>query len=110
MVWIRKNRTKYNNTKSQYNGQFYHSQKEALKARELDLLIKAGKIKSWKSQVRIPLDVNGVHICRYVCDFLITHNDNSLEYLEVKGFWTATAKLKVKLFKALYPELKYTIE
>ena len=94
--------SKYHNTTNVYNDQVYHSIKEANYAGELDLRIKAHDIKSWVRQVRIPLDVGGYHICNYIIDFVVTHNDGTLEYVEVKGFETDVWRLKWKLFEALY--------
>lgn len=100
---------KYHNIKTEYNGVKYDSRREADFAMELDWRVKAKDIKGWERQIRIPLIVNGKKICVYVMDFVITNNDNSLEYVEVKGFKTAVWKLKYKLFEALYPELKKLI-
>ncbi len=89
------------------------SKKEAGAARDLDLMIKAKEIKSWERQVRIPLDVNGYHICNYIIDFVVEHNDGTKEYLEIKGFETEVWRLKWKLFEALYgkkPNIKLTVQ
>ena len=89
---------------------YYHVKKagkndskfEAGKARDLELLKKAGEIKDFKEQVRIPLEVNGFHICNYFIDFVIEHNSGEIEYCETKGYATDIWKLKWKLFEALY--------
>lgn len=85
---------------------------EAGKAQELKLFKKAGEIKDFNEQVKIPLVVNGYHICNYYMDFVIQHNDGTTEYLETKGYATDVWKLKWKIFEALYdkPENKLTIE
>ncbi len=86
---------------------------EAGKAQELELLKRAGEIADFKEQVKIPLVVNGLVVCDYWIDFVITHNDNSIEYCETKGFATDVWKLKWKLFEALYsgdPNVKLTVE
>ena len=85
------------------------SKKEAQYAYELDLRVKAKDIKSWERQVKIDICVNGIHICNYYMDFVITHNDGSEEYVEVKGFATDVWILKAKLFRATYPDRKYTV-
>lgn len=106
-------RRKYGNIKKEYNGIVYHSQKEADYAFELDLRIKAKDIKSWDRQVRIDLKVNGYHICNYYIDFVIHHNDKSLEYVEVKGFVTDLWRMKWKMTEAIFskdhPEIKLSI-
>lgn len=75
---------------------------EASVAQNLELLKKAGEIVDFQEQVKIPLEVNGFHICNYFIDFVIQHNDGEVEYREAKGFATDVWKLKWKLFEALY--------
>jgi hypothetical protein len=57
--------------------------------------------------------VNGVKICDYEIDFVVRYADGRMELVEVKGFWTDTAKLKVRLFRATFlldhPEIIYTV-
>lgn len=103
---------KFGAKSSSYNGILYHSKKEAGYAAELDLRLKAGDIKAVQRQVKIDLVVNGYHITNYYIDFVITHNDDLNEYIEVKGFETPEWKLKWKLFEALFgnqPNTKLTI-
>lgn len=100
----------YYNTKKQGKND---SKFEAGKAEELKLLKRAGEIKDFREQVKIPLIVNNLIVCDYFIDFEIEHNDGTLEYLETKGYATDTWKLKWKLFEALYsdkPEVKLTVE
>lgn len=80
----------------------YDSKFEAGAAQELELRKKAKDIKNFKEQVTIPLEVNGYHIANYKIDFVIEHNDGTIEYLETKGFATDVWKLKWKLFEACY--------
>lgn len=96
-MYIQKNRY-YTTKKSGKND----SKFEAGKANELALLKKTKKIIDYKEQVKIPLVVNGFHICNYYIDFVIEHLDGTLEYLETKGYATDVWKLKWKLFEALY--------
>ena len=93
MYWQTK-QSKYGNVAKEYNGITFHSKKEAAYAQELDLRIKAKDIKSWERQIKISLDVNGYHIANYYIDFVITHNDKTKEYVEVKGFETDVWKMK----------------
>ncbi len=97
--------SKYGAERQLYNGCTYHSKKEAGYAAELDLRKKAGDIKDWSRQVKISLDVNGHHITNYFVDFMIEHNDTSIEYVEVKGFSTDVWRLKWALFEALFSSL-----
>jgi hypothetical protein len=96
---------KYGNKTQVYNGKCYDSIKEANYAEDLDWRLKAKDIKAWDRQVKISLDVNGEHITNYFVDFKIIHNDNSIEYVEVKGFATALWQLKWLLFEALINEI-----
>lgn len=72
------------------------------------------KVDSWERQIPFRLEVNGVLICKYVVDFLVRYADGRRELVEVKGYWTDVAKLKVKLFRATFlrdhPEIIYTIQ
>ena len=109
MAW-RTSGNKYGAIKTEYNGVVYHSKKEAKYAQELDLRVRGHDIKSWEGQIKCPIVVNKIKICTYIVDFKILHNDDTEEYIEVKGKWTSTARLKVKLFRALYPDYKLSIE
>lgn len=100
------NQSKYKNQWTEYNGVNYQSKKEAAYAKELDLLQKAKQIKSWKRQIKMPIEINGQHICNYICDFEILNNDGTVTYADAKGMKSGVPyqmfKLKTKLVKALY--------
>lgn len=105
MYFQRKRWNKFSNKRTEYNGTYYDSIKEADYAQELDLRVKGKDLKEWKRQVPIELVINGQKICTYKIDFVeIDHNDNEV-YTEIKGFETPEWKLKWKIFDALYPEL-----
>lgn len=96
---------------AKHNG--YDSKFEGGKARELELLKKAGEIKDYETQKVLELIVNGYIVCTYKIDFIVYHNDGVTEYVETKGYATDTWKLKWKLFEALYselPDVKLTVE
>lgn len=101
--------SKYGAKKQEYRGVSYHSKKEAGYAHDLAMRLSAGDIKDWQRQVKISLDVDGYHIANYYIDFVVTHNDDRLEYIEVKGFETPEWRLKWKLFEALYGNKKDVI-
>lgn len=92
---------KYRAKSTEYNGKRYHSKMEAAYAAELDLRIKAKDIKAWKRQIRIPLIVSDIHVADYYIDFMVEHNDGTIEYIEVKGFETPEWRLKWKIFEAM---------
>ena len=68
-------------------------------------MLKQREIKAVDRQVKFPL-IGGVS---HYPDFLITHNDRSREVIESKGKATQTWIVKMKAFKAIYPEIKYTV-
>ncbi len=92
---------KYNAKSSTYKGITYHSKLEAEYAMILDDMLKKKEIKGWKRQIKIPLDVNGFHICNYYIDFVVEENDGTLNYTEVKGYQTEIWRLKWKLTEAI---------
>lgn len=99
-------KSKYGNKFTVYNGRKYHSQKEAERARELDMMLMQKLIKSWQPQVRIKVEINGQLITTYIADFEITENNGSVRYEDVKGYRKGLAyqmfKLKKKLVKAVH--------
>lgn len=112
-MWRARRGNKYHAETCVYKGIPYHSKKEAAYAAELDLRGRAGDIRSWSRQIRIPLDVNGRHIADYLVDFAVDHKDGSREYIEIKGFETEVWRLKWKLFEALYgdlPKVRLTVQ
>lgn len=108
MTWyaLARRRGKYNARAAKYNGQRYHSKREAEYAAELDLRVRAGELKSWRRQVKMPIVVNGSRICSYTIDFVETPPSGDEIYTEIKGFETPEWKLKWKLFEVVYPALK----
>jgi len=103
----------YNTKKITTNGTTYDSKFEAAKGMELEMLKKAKEIIGYDPHYRIPLVVNGYTICDYYVDFAVYHLDNTVEYIEMKGYPTEIFKLKWKLFCALYeddPNVKITLE
>lgn len=96
---------KYNNVKQNYNGSRYDSKKEATYAKELDLRIAAKDIKEYTRQFPLELRVNGKLICKWKIDFAVKNMDDSITFIEVKGFETYDYILKRKLFEALQQEM-----
>lgn len=72
---------------------------------QLDWRIKAGEIQGYERQVKIDLAVNGIHICAYYADFLVTGKHGEKEIHEYKGFMTSAFILKWRLLQALQNEL-----
>lgn len=106
---------KYHAKKTEYNGVLYDSKREATKAYELDLLVRAKEIKSWDRQEKISLrGRNGSLICHYLPDFSVIHLDGSKEIIEIKSkpTMTSTWRLKWKLLqdKLKFSKIKLTVE
>ena len=71
----------------------------------LKILVRAGKIKNLKKQIKYPLRVNGVHITDYIADFVYEDKSGKTVVVDTKS--KATAKLpefqmKKKLMMALF--------
>lgn len=96
--------------RTDYNGQWYQSALEANYAKQLDFRIKAGEVKEWKRQHKIEIKVNGVKICNYYIDFVVTLSDDSVQYVEVKGMEQELWRLKWKLCQALKDEIAPGVE
>ena len=79
----------------------YDSKKEAEYAYRLDLLQSCGEVTKWYRQVPMPLEVNGMLVCKYIVEFVVHCQDGTIEYVDVKGFKTDVYKLKKKLVKAV---------
>jgi len=103
MTWNQKY-SYYNTKKVTTNGTQYDSKFEAAKGQQLEMLKKAKEIKDYDTHLRTELCVNGYHICDYYIDFVVYHNDESIEYIEMKGYPTPVWKLKWKLFCALFED------
>lgn len=104
---------KYGAKKTEYKGVIYDSKKECLRAVQLDLLERSGKIKNLQRQVKFVLQDRFVNnekkIIRpiyYFADFC--YEKNGIKYAEdVKGMKTEVYRIKKKLFQYRYPEYKF---
>lgn len=97
---------KYRNVKTVRNGMVFDSKLEARRYGELLLLEAGGAIEHLERQVRVPLDVNGSKVCAWIVDFEYWDKGRgALVWEDVKGMITRDAAIKLKLAKALYPEV-----
>lgn len=103
--YIKTTGNKYKAKKQTYNGKLFDSKGEASYCQELDWRIKAGEIQGYERQVKIELKVNGVLICNYYADFLVTDKHGAKEIHEYKGLRLPLFDLKWKLLQALKDEL-----
>jgi len=103
---LSKGKNKFHNKFVYYDNYKYASIFEASYAKYLNLLLKAGEIKGWKRQVPISIDFQDIHICNYICDFVIIQKDDLLKYVDTKGYCKGSSynifKLKKKLVKAVH--------
>jgi hypothetical protein len=95
--------------KTVYDGVLYASKAEARYAEHLDWLMSRGEIAGWEAQVRWPLVVNGVKVCVMVPDFRVWFDKKRYELRECKGWPQPMWRLKLKLFRALHPDVPYVI-
>lgn len=78
----------------------FASQKEAKRYGELKLLQMAGKISDLKLQVPYSIDINGVHVCKYIADFVFVENgEQTIE--DTKGVKTDVYRIKRLLMWAV---------
>ena len=89
------------------NNLFVRSSWEANYARYLNLLKQQGHIKGWEYEAERFMFEKVKRGTRSYCpDFQVTNNDDTIEYHEVKGWMTATAKTALRRMKKYYPEVK----
>lgn len=98
--------SKYHNKKTIYNGVSFMSKKEAGYARTLDALKHAKDPKErvvvYVTQKPFQIELNGIKICKYICDFEVLYKDGHIEIVDCKGYKTDIYRLKKKLVEAQY--------
>ena len=92
-----------------YRGYRYRSRAEANYARTLDLRLAAKDIRAWERAPSFPLIVSVKRCGHYTPDFLVTLDDGAQELIEVKGWAARDFALRLKVFKALFPEWKIRV-
>jgi hypothetical protein len=111
MISTKKRGAKFGNEWVTIDGFKFQSKKEGEYYGKLKLRKRAGDIKDFKRQVSFSLVVNGVLICKYRADFVIYHNDDRREVIDVKSDPTEAVysfTLIKKLMFALH-KIKITI-
>ncbi len=107
-----KKKTKYHSKTQKCSlGHIHHSTGECGYCNNLLLQTKCTPrlVKSFKTQVKYSLKVNGKQITNHFVDFEVIRPDGKLEIHEYKGFATAVWAIKRKLFEALYPDIPYLV-
>ena len=90
-------------------GHIHHSRGEAGYCDVLAILKRGRKIKGYEIQKKFELTAHGKHITNHYPDFLVTELDGSIRVDEYKGFATEIWRIKMKMFKAQYPEIPYNV-
>ena len=95
-------RSKYGAVKVEVDGIKFDSNKEARVYQQLKLMEKGGVIKGFERQVSYKFVHNGVKICEYRADFVVTFGDGRVEVWDAKGFKTDVYKLKKRMMMAFF--------
>lgn len=88
---------KYGNIITEIDDIKFHSKKEAEYYSILKLRKQSGDIKDFQRQIKFDLIANEMKIGTYTIDFKIIHNDDTMEWVEVKGMATEEWILKWNL-------------
>ena len=106
---------KYLSHKTVVDGITFDSKDEAKYYEALKIRKYRGEIQNFELQPKFTLvqgfKKNGktYRAITYTPDFVIYHNDNSEEYIDVKGMTTQQGELRIKLFNHFYRDLKLSI-
>ena len=98
-------KNKYGNRKTIIHGIKFDSKKEGLYYLGLKSRLLRGEFEKMELQPKIELQAKfryknkGIRAINYVADFLLYHNDGTIEYIDVKGMETQTFKMKWKMVK-----------
>ena len=98
---VKNSTTKYGNKWCIIDGIKFQSIKEGVYYQYLKSEKLQGRVKDFKRQVTFRLEVNGILVCRYIADFVVTYKDGSKKVIDVKGFKTDVYKLKKSLMFAV---------
>lgn len=103
-----KGRSKFNNVKTVVDGLPFDSKKEAARWIALVAMQRSGTISGLRRQVRIPIRVNDVIVCRYVADFVYVEAGQRIVE-DVKSSFTRmnpVYRLKKKMLAAMGVEIR----
>lgn len=91
---------KFRNVITEIDGIKFRSKLEGTRYLQLKMMLRAGLIHDMKMQVPYDLQVNGVHITRYIADFVVTYADGTVVVEDTKGVETEAFKIKKNLMLA----------
>lgn len=95
-------RSKYGNKPVVIDNIRFASQREGNRFSALKLMERAGLITDLERQISYKLDVAGIHVSSYICDFRYRTHAGELVIEDSKGFETPEFKIKRKLMKACH--------
>lgn len=107
--------SKYLSHKTVIDGITFDSKDEAKYYEALKIRRYRGDIKGFELQPKFTLvqgfkkDGKTYRAITYTPDFIIYHNDDSEEYVDVKGMTTQQGELRIKLFHHFYRDLKLSL-
>lgn len=96
---------KYKSVGKWVDGLYFHSTKESEYYGTLKLRMKNGELKNFRRQVRFKIEINGVKITTYVCDFIEYYWDGTRRVIDVKSDFTRKLemyRIKKRLMQVLY--------
>ncbi len=93
---------KFRNEPKTVDGIRFASKLEANRYLQLKMMKAGGLITDFVTQKTYYLEVNGMHICRYIADFEINWADGRVTVEDTKGVETPEFKLKKKLMLAIH--------
>lgn len=73
--------------------------------KELQIQLHAGDLLWWSFE---PIKLRLAQSCFYTPDFAVQLADQSMEFIEVKGFWRDDARVKIKTAARLFPMFTFT--
>jgi len=102
----------HNETMHCMSGHWHQSKVESRYCDSLLAAKQSKQILDYKVQVKYELKVNDCHIANHIVDFEVISSINGRETKavhEVKGFETPEWLIKMRLFKALFPDIPYIV-
>lgn len=93
---------KFRNKTKIVDGIRFQSTLEANRYLQLKMMKAGGLITDFIIQQTYYLEVNGLHICRYIADFVIIWTDGRVTVEDTKGVETPEFKIKKKLILAIH--------
>lgn len=111
-----KKKPKYNNTKIILSdGTVVDSKLENKHKQNFERLLAEGSIRTYKWQVPIELLPTFKHkgetikSMKYIADHYVIDNKGIITVYDSKGFQTDVSKIKIKLFKYVYPDINFKL-